>query len=371
MPHGSVRPLMIRPSVMTEREAADMSESEEKLFGVTPEMEKGFQKLKEIFDKEVFELYIRQGQGYVPYMMNDALECYLVLTDCRCTGEYLTGYEESTLGYLSSAEGERILVVHQGEENIFTLWFREIRIKLEGYQYHRIGHFWLEGKGQEQWRQLVYMLGTVYDKYEYFGEAMCTPREQELMRLMEFRPFRYWSPVKESLDPYYPDTALGAAVMRKIADLAGDRAMAFLAGIYEKVPLIFLEKMIIWRMERPCSQKLYETLLNLVSAESGKYRKRDYGKEMNERIEKERARIQEELHCRGFQGEYPRFGKKGMEVLAVEEHPFTLGFMEWEKFDFRIRLMISKDSSGKKRNLGVNGGFFKGKGREGQIENAD
>ena len=64
---------MIRPSVMTEREAADMSESEEKLFGVTPEMEKGFQKLKEIFDKEVFELYIRQGQGYVPYMMNDAL----------------------------------------------------------------------------------------------------------------------------------------------------------------------------------------------------------------------------------------------------------------------------------------------------------
>ena len=127
-----------------------MSESEEKLFGVTPEMEKGFQKLKEIFDKEVFELYIRQGQGYVPYMMNDALECYLVLTDCRCTGEYLTGYEESTLGYLSSAEGERILVVHQGEENIFTLWFREIRIKLEGYQYHRIGHFWLEGKGQEQ-----------------------------------------------------------------------------------------------------------------------------------------------------------------------------------------------------------------------------
>ena len=36
----------------------------------------------------------------------------------------------------------------------------------------------------------------------------------------------------------------------------------------------------------------------------------------------------------------PDLEKKGMEVLAVEEHPFTLGFMEWEKFDFRIRLMI-------------------------------
>ena len=83
---------------------------------------------------------------------------------------------------------------------------------------------------------------------------------------------------------------------------------------------------------------------------------------MNERIEKERARIQEELHRRGFQGEYPRFGKKGMEVLAVEEHPFTLGFMEWEKFDFRIRLMISKDSSGKKE-IWSKRGIFQGEGK--------
>ena len=350
-----------------------MTDYEEKLFGVTPEMEEGFQKLKEIFDKEVFELYLRQGQGYIPYMMNDALECYLVLKGCRCTGKYLKGYEESTFGYLSSEDGEEILVVHQGAENIFTLWFGKIQIKLKGYQYHRIGHFWLERKGQEQWqwRRLVYMLGTVYDKYEYFGESMCTPGEQELMRLMEFRPFRYWSPIKESLDPYYPDTALGAAVMRKIAGLAGDRTMALLAGFYEKVPLIFLEKAIIWRMERPCSQKLYETILNLVSTESEKYPKRDYGTEMNERIGKERARTQEKLHRRGFQGEYPRFCKEGVEVLAVEEHPFTLDFMEWEKFDFRIRLMVSEDFSGRKRELGLNGGFFKGKGREGRIENVD
>ena len=92
---------------------------------------------------------------------------------------------------------------------------------------------------------------------------------------------------------------------------------------------------------------------------------------MNERIGKERTRTQEELHRRRFQGEYPRFCKEGVEVLAVEEHPFTLGFMEWERFDFRIRLMISEDSSGKKRDLGLNGGFFKGKGRKGRIENID
>ena len=60
-----------------------------------------------------------------------------------------------------------------------------------------------------------------------------------------------------------------------------------------------------------------------------------------------------------------------MEVLAVEEHPFTLALWSGKKFDFRIRLMISKIPRGEKRNLGVNGGFFKGKGREGQIENVD
>lgn len=371
MPPGSVKPSMTLSSVMTKREEADMTDSMEKFAGVTPDMKEGFQKLKEIFDKEVFELYIRQEQGYVPYMMNDALECYLVLTDCRCTGKYLPGYESCTVGYLSFKKEEKVLVVHQGEENIFTLWFREIQVKLEGYQYHKIGHFWLEGKGQEQWRQLVYMLGTVYDKYEYFGKIMCTSKEQELMRLMEFRPFRYWSPIKESLDSYYPDTVQGAAEFRKIAGLAGDRAMGRLAGIYEKVPLLFLERVIIRRMEKPCSQKLYQKIRELICKESSQYKKRDYGKEMNEQIEKERLYVEEELHRRGFQGKYPRFFKEGMEILAVEEHPFTVRFMEWEKFDFRIQLMVSEDFSGKKKDLGLNGGFFKGKERQGRIESVD
>ena len=156
--------------------------------------------------------------------------------------------------------------------------------------------------------------------------------------------------------------------MRRIAGLAGDKAMAFLAGIYEKVPLIFLEKVIIYRMESPCSQKLYEKIRELVCQESIQYKKRDYGKEMNERIEKERLHVEDELYRRGFRGKYPRFSKEGMEILAVEEHPFTVGFMEWEKFDFRIQLMVSEDFSGKKKSLGLNGGFFKGKGRQGRIE---
>src|SRR5699024_11948327 len=85
LPPGSAKPSMILSSAMTERQDKDMTDSMEKLAGVTPDIEEGFQKLKEIYDKEVFELYIRQRQGYVPYMMHAALVSHLVLTDCRCT----------------------------------------------------------------------------------------------------------------------------------------------------------------------------------------------------------------------------------------------------------------------------------------------
>ena len=188
-----------------------------------------------------------------------------------------------------------------------------------------------------------------------------------MMRLMDVQPFRYWSPVKESLDEYYRDTAGGAAEMKVLARLAGDRGMAFLAGIYERFPLIFLEKLIIGRMERPCSQRLYERIREEIIRESEKYGERDYGREMNEGIERERAETEARFRSQGFQGDYPRFWKRGIEVLAVEEHPFTIGFMEWEKFQFRIQYMVSRDVSGRNRKLGLNGGFFKGRGREGQI----
>ena len=121
-------------------------------------------------------------------MMNDALECYLVLKDARITGEYLQlDPEEFPLqAQIAQRDGQTALIVKQGSENIFTIWFREIEESFQCYQYHRIGHFWVEG--QEHWRQLVYMTGTIYDKYEYMKEKACSDLEMELMHLIEFPP---------------------------------------------------------------------------------------------------------------------------------------------------------------------------------------
>ena len=50
--------------------------------------------------------------------------------------------------------------------------------------------------------------------------------------------------------------------------------------------------------------------------------------------------MEDELDRRGFRGNYPRFSKEGLEILAVEEYRFTVGFMELEKFDFALQLMV-------------------------------
>ena len=85
-------------------------------------------------------------------------------------------------------------------------------------------------EGQEHWRQLVYMTGTIYDKYEYMKEKACSDLEMELMHLIEFPPFRFWSPVEESLEERYPSSPQGTACMKKLAKEAGDGMYAFLTG---------------------------------------------------------------------------------------------------------------------------------------------
>ena len=161
-------------------------ELEPYLPGLKKEMPDVYKKLAEIIKCQALEVCWKNGENgekqiCIPYMMNDALECYLILENCRITGVYLPHCKEKIEAYLTEHQGSIGLVVKQGKDNVFTLWFEEISEHLECYQYHEIGHFWVQG--MEQWRQLVYMIGTIYDKYEYLGEEVCTEKELELIPL--------------------------------------------------------------------------------------------------------------------------------------------------------------------------------------------
>ena len=93
-------------------------------------------------------------------------------------------------GCAGSGRGQLCTGCAAGGKNSFTIRFKELKFETHLYQYHGIAHVWV--RGQEHWRQLVYRLGIVKDKYQFLGEETCTREEKELLPLLEFAPFRSW-----------------------------------------------------------------------------------------------------------------------------------------------------------------------------------
>ncbi len=322
--------------------------------------------LLEVFDCQVFELcgpFEEDGQivYYVPYMMNDAVEDYLILRNCRMIGEYLSDTELTQEAQIAKDESGYVLAVRQGEQNAFTLYFETIEECVQCYQYHQIGHFWV--KGQEHWRQLVYMIGTIHDKHTFLGEAFCNSEEMELLHLVEFAPFREWSPIHGSLEESYPETENGIEAMERLAKEAGDMEFVRWIGRYRRFSL--LQRISSKMLLSPRREALYQLIYEKVAEASAKYPERQYSEEAKAQMDKARKAAQAELESRGFQGVYPVFQKEHQKILVTEEHPFTI--LEWNHYKFKIQFMVSECKGANK----LNSGFFKGRGRKGWIEEYD
>ncbi len=82
----------------------------------------------------------RVGKEKIPgdirlvYLMNDAVESFLIFRDARLTGSYLENYEGPLKSSLSQEGDEYILVVWQGE-NVVTLFFRMLDLEVYLYNY--------------------------------------------------------------------------------------------------------------------------------------------------------------------------------------------------------------------------------------------
>lgn len=327
--------------------------------------------IDELLECNAFELQMHTGENgqtdyYLPYMMNDALECYFILRDCQMTGEYAAG--NSAVDLIESGNGYA-LIIRQPNENVATLWFKDFRKELQCYRYHEIGHFWVTG--QEQWRQLVYIIGTIYDKFEYMGESICNNEELALLSLMEFAPFRYWSPIHESLDGHYPDTTDGIICFRKLCEEAGDKKLLKMveryAKVYQRAPKFILSRAVCklaLELSKVGHESLYELIYKKVCIASSRYPTRDYGEMGNLKITTARSEISDTLISNGFVGEYPRFSKANVSILVTEEHPFTLSALEYENYEFRLQLMVSETS---KEMRFLNQGFFNGNDNRGWI----
>ena len=132
--------------------------------------------------------YVKNGEIRLVYLMNDAVESFLVFGNARMTGVYKPDYEGEILADLSRQGREYILVVHQ-DDSVVTLFFETLSLEKHLYDYSQIGHFWV--KGYEYLRQLEYRLAILRDKYDYIGGDSCNALEEKLSALVEFPPLNY------------------------------------------------------------------------------------------------------------------------------------------------------------------------------------
>ena len=325
------------------------------------------ERLLHVAECQVFELcgpFEEQSSVcyYVPYMMNDAVENYLILRNCRLVGKFHPELKERQEAQIAELKDGYVLAFRQGTENSFTLFFKEIEEKVQYYRYHEIGHFWVNG--QEQWRQLVYITGTIHDKYSFLGEESCNEMEKRLLHLIEFLPFQYYSPVHGSLENDYPETEEGIAAMEYFAAQANDTTYLRWIRWYRRFP--WLKKRLANMLLKPKREALYQCIYTAVKQASEMYPMRSYDEDTKKMIEEARKQADEELRRRGYEGRYPEYTKENQKIQVAEEHPFTI--LEWSHYKFQIHFMVSECNSAKNR---LNSGFFKGFGRKGWIETYD
>ena len=298
--------------------------------------------LKKLIDCKALEVFDKGAYLYIPFMMNDAVECYYRFDDIKVHGKWDNKSKEELSFELVENEGKNGIILRQGS-NVFTLWYGKVTKEKHLYQYHRIGHFWV--KGHEKWRRLVYIVGTMYEKYSFMGEEACDIEELELIPLVGFAPFRYWTPLKESLDGWYPNTFEGIVTMRHIAETVNDKSFLRKLDMYEK---LFMEgkanERVVRKMARELTKSRHESIYNYINSKideaSSQYGERVYDEKTEERITVAREQVTSSFLMKGYKGNYPILYKNNHKIVFYEEHPFIMSEFEYEDFDFKIHALF-------------------------------
>lgn len=302
---------------------------------------------EELMEHEVLEFVPSREDPdtlYIPYMMNDAVEYYLILRNVRITGDLPEDLPPGASVRTALQDGRQGLLFDLPGCGKPALWFDECTSSCAFYQYHRIGHFWRKGAGH--WRMLVYMIGTIHDKYTFLGPEAVNGAELSLLPLVRFGPFRAFSPVEESLEEMYPDGEEGWTCMRSLALEAGDTDYVRRidhARFLIRLPFAdrkHLEQGLEDALLEKGRRKLFLHIYNKVCRASLPYRERLYAPAAEEAARKAREAVSAAMARRGFAGSYPRFTKGDDLALALEEHPFTVEEIDYEGFSFGIRIML-------------------------------
>lgn len=289
-----------------------------------------FEKLKELIELNQFEL-LEEGFRLV-YLMNDAVESFLVFENARMTGAYDKEYEGEIQAFLECNESGYALIIHQGS-SVFTLFFEQLSLEVHLYNYGETGHFWV--KGYEYLRQIEYKIAILRDKYIYLGEKYCNDMEKKLVALAKFPPLNYccypavspkylvtdgegWTVTKEAFE-----------TMFILAKEAEDKRMVRALKQYQQSQRIRKAKKIARMLHRNSHKNIVDILMKWITEGASEYENRSFGdedkkyKEVMQRAEKR----QKQLY------------KEGKDSCILREEPFVYAR---DSIEFRVYLMVWK-----------------------------
>jgi len=305
-------------------------------------MERAFAMLAELLQQEQFELLLPEDYGTgsnedgdirLVYLMNDAVESFLVFKEAKMTGKYLKDYEGMLDATLSREDDTYILTVWQDDQAL-TIFFEQLELEVHLYEYGTVAHFWVPG--YEYLRLMEYQIAILRDKYDYLGENYCTDIEKQLAQLADFPPLNYtcypavpekylvprgdgWKPTKAAID-----------VMMELAEAVNDRSMVNALKFYR----ICHSRWVTKRIAKMMCQIKHQRLVTLISKKmylgTKEYNRRRFDGGMSD-----------ELNCRLKKAvnRQKKLAAGGIKAMIYREEPFTTAK---DSLEFHVYLMIDE-----------------------------
>lgn len=293
-----------------------------------------FVMLEELLEQDQFELLpAKEGdtERRLVYLMNDAVESFLVFRGAALTGHYLEDYEGALTWSMSRDAARYVLVVRQGD-NAVTLLFENLDLEVHLYNYGEIAHFWVPG--YEYLRQLEYRIAILRDKCEYLGPEYCTPEERRLAHLAYFPPLNYCCypavPAKYIVpipDPWNPsEEALN--VMEELARECGNKKLGWRLKFYRRHPWPLLAKRIAAMPHRTECEEVVDLLSRRLREAVQDYPRRSFGKATDNAIKRLEQQAEERRQ---------ELARQGIRAEVLREEPFTIA---QDNLEFHVYLMI-------------------------------
>ena len=306
-----------------------------------------FEKLNLLISQGQFELLRPEAdmEGHIRliYLMNDAVESFLVFHKAKLTGEYQPDFQGELSASLDKNGDQYVLIIHQGSA-VCTLFFQNITLEAHLFNYGKNGHFWV--KEYEYLRQLEYRIAILADKREYLGEEFCSKEEQKLSRLAEFPPLNfccYPAVPDKYLVPSYPWWKVSEEALHEIKELAreaGDQSLKRWLTLYSIFPCRMIAKQIARLLHTVSHAAVVDLINEKLSRAAEVYDDRQFGEaeEIRMQIIRERAETRK--------NELERSGKH---VDMLKEEPFLYAK---DSVEYKIHLMIWR-TEGKERQVDV------------------